>query len=197
MLRLVFLIQYQSVNHLQSFSLLTLIKNLLVSLVTSPYLAILFLQLILPLISVSLVLKLNSIPIPMCCLSSIAYTLCPLTLSLLYKMLFFCFLPPYNAATSCRVPFLPKSLVPLVLRTCHDHSLSGQFGVHRTLTHILSRFWWPNMYQSVQSEFITILSPRNLMVILNLFQFPSQYFKSFICICGVPFSCLHLVEIAM
>ena len=34
---------------------------------------------------------------------------------------FFCFLPPYNAATSSRVPFLPKSLVPLVLRTCHDH----------------------------------------------------------------------------
>ena len=40
------------------------------------------------------------------------------------------------------------------------------------------------MYQSVQSVFITILSARNLMVIFNLFQFPLQYFKSFICICG-------------
>ena len=87
MLRLVFLMQYQSVNHLQPFSLLTLIKNLLVSAVTSPYLAILFLQLILPLISVSLVLKLNIIPIPIYCLSSIAYTLYHLTLSLLYKMM--------------------------------------------------------------------------------------------------------------
>ena len=74
-----------SVNHLQSFSLLTLLRNLLVSPVTSPYLAILFLQLILHLVSVSLVLKLNSIPIPIYCLSSVAYALCPLTLSLLYK----------------------------------------------------------------------------------------------------------------
>ena len=38
---------------------------------------------------------------------------------------FFCFLPPCNAATSSRIPFLPKSLVPLVLCTCHDHPLSG------------------------------------------------------------------------
>ena len=135
MLRLVFLIPYQSINHLQHFSLLTLIKNLLVSPVTSPYLAILFLQLILPLISVRLVLKLNSIPIPMYSLSSIACALCPLTLSLLCKTMIFCFLPPCNAATSSRVPFLPKFLVLLMLRTCHDHRLSGQFGVHRTLTY--------------------------------------------------------------
>ena len=110
---------------------------------------------------------------------------------------FFCFVPPCNAATSSRVPFLPTPLVTLVLRTCHDHPLSGQLSVHRTLTHILSRFWWPNMYQSVQNVFITILSARNLMDILNLFQFPLQYFEAFICICEVLCACLHLVEVAM
>ena len=53
---------------------------------------------------------------------------------------FFCFLPPSNAANSSRVPLLLKSLVSLVLCAWHDHPLSGQFGVHRTITHILSRF---------------------------------------------------------
>ena len=42
---------------------------------------------------------------------------------------FLCFLLSSNAASSSRVPFLPKSLVPLVLRTCHDHPLSKHFGI--------------------------------------------------------------------
>ncbi|CAF2802509.1 unnamed protein product [Rotaria sp. Silwood2] len=54
-------------------------------------------------------------------------------------------------ANPSRVPFLPKSLISLVLHTYHDHPLSGHFGVHRTLARIRSRFWWPNIRRSVQN----------------------------------------------
>ena len=60
-------------------------------------------------------------------------------------------LPHSNVAHSSPVPFLPKSLVSLVLHAYHDHPLSGHFGVHRTVARIRTRFWWPRMRQSVQN----------------------------------------------
>ena len=121
--------------------------------VTSFYLAILPFLLILSLVAVSLLLKLNNIPTSIFRLSSIAYALLPLILSLLYKtMVFFSFfLPLSNAATSSRVPFFPKSIVSLVFRTYHDHPLRGHFGVHRTLTCILSQFLWPRTPESLKN----------------------------------------------
>jgi hypothetical protein len=52
---------------------------------------------------------------------------------------------------SLRLPYLPKSLISLVLHLYHDHPLSGHFGVHRTLCRIRDKFWWPNMRASVQN----------------------------------------------
>ena len=66
-------------------------------------------------------------------------------------------LPHSNVAHSSRVPFLPRSLVSLVLHTYHDHPLSGHFGVHRTLARIRTQFWWPRMRQS--TELYCILYP--------------------------------------
>ncbi|CAF1483144.1 unnamed protein product [Rotaria sordida] len=56
-----------------------------------------------------------------------------------------------HTSSPSRVPYLPKSLISLVLHTYHDHPLSGHFGVHRTLLRIRDRFWWPNMRKSIQN----------------------------------------------
>ncbi|CAF1480231.1 unnamed protein product [Adineta ricciae] len=50
-----------------------------------------------------------------------------------------------------RIPYLPESLIPLVLRLYHDHPTSGHFGVHRTFLRIRDKFWWPNMRSSIQN----------------------------------------------
>ncbi|CAF3857204.1 unnamed protein product, partial [Rotaria sp. Silwood1] len=50
---------------------------------------------------------------------------------------------------STRIPYLPKSLIPTVLHFYHDHPLSGHFGVHRTLSRIRDKFWWPTMRKSI------------------------------------------------
>ena len=63
-------------------------------------------------------------------------------------------LPPYNTATFFRVLFL-KSLVSRGPHTYHDHPLSGYLDVHRTLTDILSRSWWPHLRQSVQNYIVS------------------------------------------
>ena len=55
-----------------------------------------------------------------------------------------------NPTAPLQLPYLPKSLIPLVLHTYHDHPLSGHFGVHRTLCRIRNKFWWPKMRASVQ-----------------------------------------------
>lgn len=52
---------------------------------------------------------------------------------------------------SSHVPYIPKSLIPVVLHFCHDHPLSGHFGVRRTLSRIREQFWWPNMRAFVQN----------------------------------------------
>ncbi|CAF3004538.1 unnamed protein product [Rotaria sp. Silwood2] len=52
---------------------------------------------------------------------------------------------------SSRVPYLPKSLIPSVLHFYHDHPLSGHFGVHRTLSRIHDKFWWPTMRKSISN----------------------------------------------
>ena len=64
-------------------------------------------------------------------------------------------LPPYNTATFFRVLFLLKSLVSRGPHTYHDHPLSGYLDVHRTLTDILSRSWWPHLRQSVQNYIVS------------------------------------------
>ena len=151
MLSLIFLIWHQSINHLQPFFLVTLITNLLMFPVTSPYLAILLFLLMPSLISVSLVLKPNKISFSIFFYHQ-SLTQCSLWSSVCStRRCFFCFLPPSNAAISSRVSFLSKSLVPVVLRTYHDHPLSEHFGVHRMLTRILNGFWWSSMRQSVQN----------------------------------------------
>lgn len=50
-----------------------------------------------------------------------------------------------------QVPYLPQSLIPLVLNLYHDHPLSGHFGVHRTTSRISSKFWWPKMRSQIRN----------------------------------------------
>ncbi|CAF1523718.1 unnamed protein product [Adineta ricciae] len=56
-----------------------------------------------------------------------------------------------SSQSPLRIPYLPKSLVPLVLRLYHDHPISGHFGVHRTFLRIQDKFWWPNMRSCVRN----------------------------------------------
>ncbi|CAF1310430.1 unnamed protein product [Adineta ricciae] len=49
-----------------------------------------------------------------------------------------------------RVLYLPKSLVNDMLELYHDHPMSGHFGVGRTLHKVRTKFWWPNMRQSIE-----------------------------------------------
>ena len=42
-----------------------------------------------------------------------------------------------------------------VLKTYHDHHLSGHQGVERTYQQIRQKFWWPNMMQDVQQHIRT------------------------------------------
>jgi hypothetical protein len=56
-----------------------------------------------------------------------------------------------SSTSSLRIPYLPKSLVPIVLRLYHDHPISGHFGVHRTFLRIRDKFWWPNMRSYIQN----------------------------------------------
>lgn len=60
-------------------------------------------------------------------------------------------LPILKTTHSPCIPYLPKSLIPLVLHFYHDHPLSGHFGVRRTLSRIREKYWWPNMRASVQN----------------------------------------------
>lgn len=56
-----------------------------------------------------------------------------------------------DTTSPTNVPYLPRSLISIVLRTYHDHPLSGHFGVHRTISRLRDRFWWPNMRASIQN----------------------------------------------
>ena len=56
-----------------------------------------------------------------------------------------------DPAHPSHIPYLPNSLISLVLRTYHDHPLSGHFGIRRTLDRLRDRFWWPKMRASVQN----------------------------------------------
>ena len=49
-----------------------------------------------------------------------------------------------------RVLYLPKSMINDVLKMYHDHPMSGHFGVWRTLHKVKTKFWWPNMRQSIE-----------------------------------------------
>ena len=52
---------------------------------------------------------------------------------------------------SSRKPYIPKSLISVLLYFYHDHPLSGHFGVHRTLSRLRDKFWWPNMRASIEN----------------------------------------------
>lgn len=60
-------------------------------------------------------------------------------------------LSPVNHCNPSVVPYLPKSLLSLVLRFYHDHPLSGHFGVHRTLSRVRVKYWWPKMNESIRN----------------------------------------------
>ena len=67
----------------------------------------------------------------------------------LHDDMIFRLMPTSDKINSLRIPYLPKSLIPIVLQLYHDHPLSGHFGVHRTLSRIRHKFWWPNMRASL------------------------------------------------
>ena len=177
MLSLLFLIQYQSINHLQPFFLLTLITNVLMSPVTLSCLAILLFLLILSLISVFLELKLTNSPISIHCLSSITYAVLPLTFSLLCKKMFFSvffflqmlllllvYLSFLSLLFHYYAPAMTILLADILAFSIPSHVFLVDFSgpIFLNLCKII-------LYL-VQNAFLTILSALNLMVILDPFQ---------------------------
>ena len=58
----------------------------------------------------------------------------------------FCAIHTSDTTNPLRIPYLPKSLIPLVLHLYHDHPLRGHSAIHRKLSRIRHKFWWPNMH---------------------------------------------------
>jgi len=56
-----------------------------------------------------------------------------------------------NTTSSSHVPYLPTSLIPLVLNLYYDHPLSGHFGVCRMLSSIRDKIRWPDMHVCIQN----------------------------------------------
>ena len=177
MLSFLFLIQYQSINHLQPFSLLTLITNVLTSPGTLPYLGILLFLLILSLISVFLELKLTNFPISIHCLSSITYALLPLTLSLLCKTMFFSvfffllmllllleYLSFLSLLFHYYAPVMTILLADILAFSIRSHVFLVDFSGPIFL------YLYKIILYLVQNAFVTLLSALNLMVILDPFQ---------------------------
>ncbi|CAF1569678.1 unnamed protein product [Didymodactylos carnosus] len=48
------------------------------------------------------------------------------------------------------VPYIPPSMIPLLLEASHNDPLSGHFAIHRTLAKLKHQFWWPDMKSSVE-----------------------------------------------
>ncbi|CAF1131523.1 unnamed protein product, partial [Didymodactylos carnosus] len=48
------------------------------------------------------------------------------------------------------VPYIPPSMIPLLLEASHNDPLSGHFATHRTLAKLKHQFWWPDMKSSVE-----------------------------------------------
>ncbi|CAF4415390.1 unnamed protein product [Didymodactylos carnosus] len=48
------------------------------------------------------------------------------------------------------VPYIPLSMIPLLLEASHNDPLSGHFAIHRTLAKLKYQFWWPDMKSSVE-----------------------------------------------
>jgi hypothetical protein len=46
-------------------------------------------------------------------------------------------------------------MVRAALEASHDHPLSGHFGIQRTFDKLRTRFWWPNMHESVKQYILS------------------------------------------
>ena len=57
-----------------------------------------------------------------------------------------------HSLPTLKLPFVPMSVVPALLATCHDHPLSGHMGLAKTWLEIKDRFYWPNMYRTVKND---------------------------------------------
>lgn len=53
--------------------------------------------------------------------------------------------------TKSKIPWLPTAMVATVLRTFHDHPMSGHFGIQRTMSKVRRRFWWPEMRATIEN----------------------------------------------
>ncbi|CAF1523812.1 unnamed protein product [Adineta ricciae] len=56
-----------------------------------------------------------------------------------------------KSGTRKKLPYIPTTMIRMVLEAFHDHPLSGHFGVQRTLQKIRSRFWWPQMRKTIEN----------------------------------------------
>ena len=54
-----------------------------------------------------------------------------------------------NCTTKKKLIYLPSSMINDLLQVYHSDPLSGHFGVQRTYLKIKSKYWWPNMKQSI------------------------------------------------
>ncbi|CAF0928234.1 unnamed protein product [Didymodactylos carnosus] len=48
------------------------------------------------------------------------------------------------------VPYIPPSMISVLLEASHNDPLSGHFAIHRTLAKLKHQFWWPDMKSSVE-----------------------------------------------
>ena len=87
-------------------------------------------------------------------------------------------------ASKSKVPYLPESMLTMVLEAFHDHPMSGHFGVQRTLHKISARFWWPRMRESVEHYIASCHQCRKFNIArqkthgyLKSFEPPSEVFQ--------------------
>ena len=48
--------------------------------------------------------------------------------------------------------FVPRSMVPQILKSCHNSRLGGHMGVFKTQERILADYYWPNMAKEVETH---------------------------------------------
>ncbi|CAF4448094.1 unnamed protein product [Didymodactylos carnosus] len=56
-----------------------------------------------------------------------------------------------GAKEKIRLPWIPHAMIQELLRAFHDHPMSGHFGVRRTWYKIKQHYYWPKMFETVQS----------------------------------------------
>ncbi|CAF5026421.1 unnamed protein product, partial [Rotaria socialis] len=54
--------------------------------------------------------------------------------------------------TKTKLIYLPSSMINSLLRSYHNDSLSGHFGICRTYYKIKNKFWWPYMKRSISQH---------------------------------------------